>query len=181
VSRWRRPDSDQKAAFESFVQHQGRALAALARGLTPSSADADDLLQDALTKVLERWERVAGADDPYLYARRIMVNTCTSTWRQRHRELHDRSAEELITSGVGERSALWRTADADGGLAVLSNRMAVMESLRQLPPRQRTVVVLRYLEDLGDDQIAELMGITTVTVRSTALRALRALRQLNTA
>ncbi|PWJ45555.1 RNA polymerase sigma factor, sigma-70 family [Quadrisphaera granulorum] len=60
----------------------------------------------------------------------------------------------------------------------MEKRMAAVELLARLPPRQRAVVVLRYLEDVPDPQIAELLGMSPVTVRSTALRALRSLKVL---
>lgn len=191
MSRWRRPDPAERAAFEVFVQQRGQALAGLARGLTASSEDAEDLLQDVLATVLERWERVASADDPYLYARRVMVNACTSTWRRRHREMHEHSAEHVMAQGArgtaqGARGsdALWRSPshhdDGDGEhrVLLLDERRAALEALRQLPPRQRAVVVLRYVEDLPDSEIAALLDVAPVTVRSTSLRALRTLRGL---
>ena len=184
MSRWRRPDATERAAFEAFVQHRGPALAGLARGLTQSAADAEDLLQDVLATVLERWERVAAADDPYPYARRIMVNTCTSTWRRRHRELHEHSAEHVMAGAAGERDLLWRPSgvqdDGERRVLLLDERAATLDALRQLPARQRAVVVLRYVEELADAEIAALLDVAPVTVRSTALRALRTLRQLLT-
>lgn len=184
MSRWRRPDAAERAAFEEFVQERGQALAALARGLTSSGADAEDLLQDVLATVLERWERVAAADDPYLYARRVMVNACTSTWRRRHRELHEHSAEHVMGEGGRGAAALWASPshhdDGDGEhrVLLLDERRSALEALRRLPPRQRAVVVLRYVEDLPDAEIAALLDVAPVTVRSTALRALRTLRGL---
>ncbi|PWJ56226.1 RNA polymerase, sigma subunit, SigV [Quadrisphaera granulorum] len=184
MSRWRRPDPAERTAFEEFVQQRGQALAGLARGLTSSAADAEDLLQDVLATVLERWERVAAADDTYLYARRVMVNASTSTWRRRHREMHEHSAEHVMAGDGRDRGSLWFTAahhdDGDGEhrVLLLDERRAALEALRQLPPRQRAVVVLRYVEELPDAEIAALLDVTSVTVRSTAMRALRTLRGL---
>lgn len=173
MTRWRRPDAEQRAAFERFVQQHGRALGALARGLSSSADDAQDLLQEVLAMVLERWERVEAADVPYAYVRRMMVNASTSTWRRWHREQHRRSAEH-VARDRGDAQALW--GSPRGGAEVFEERMATVALLSRLPPRQRAVVVLRYLEDVPDPQIAELLGVSPVTVRSTALSALRNLR-----
>jgi RNA polymerase sigma factor (sigma-70 family) len=55
-------------------------------------------------------------------------------------------------------------------------RVVLARDIAQLPRKQRAVVILRYYEDLPDDEIAELLGCATSTVRVHALRALRALR-----
>ena len=179
MSRWRRPDDAERAAFETFVVQWEHALTALARGLSSGAADGEDLLQETLAKVFERWGHVSRADDPYLYARRMMVNTAISSWRRRRRELHTQSAEHVVASGRHERLLLWQgsrlqaAAAGDG-----ADAEKVLQLLRRLPPRQRAVVVLRYLEDLSDDRIAELLAVKPTTVRSTAMRALQSLREL---
>jgi len=180
MSRWRRPNAEQQQGFERFVLQHGRALGALARGLTTSGADAEDLLQEVLAKALERWERVEAAEAPYPYVRRMMVNASTSTWRRLHREQHPRSAEH-VARDRGDEHALWGPPGEGGGEEALDERMATVELLSRLPSRQRAVVVLRYLEDVPDPQIAELLGMSPGTVRSTALRALRSLRVLTAA
>lgn len=176
MSLWRQPSVEELGAFEAFVQHRLRALSVLARGLSSSEADGEDLLQETLAKVLERWEQVSAADDPYLYARRMMVNTSTSTWRRRRREIHARSAEEVLAAGGREGDVVWRQLAADGREVGDQRGESVLAHLRQLPARQRAVVALRYLEDLPDHRIAELLSIRETTVRSTALRALKSLR-----
>lgn len=181
MSRWRRPDAAERAAFEAFVAERGPALAGLARGLTQNGADAEDLLQDVLATVLERWERVAAAADPYLCARRVMVNACTSAWRRGHREMHEHSAEHVMAASPVEHDPLWRTAgqggDGERRVLLLDERAETLEALRRLPARQRAVVVLRYLEEMTDPEIAALLDVAPVTVRSTATRALRSLRE----
>jgi len=176
MSLWRHPSPEELRAFEAFVEQRQGALSVLARGLSSGAADAEDLLQETLAKVLERWEQVSAAQDPYLYARRMMVNTSTSTWRRRRRETHQRSAEDLLALGGREGDVLWRQGVGDDRELGDQRGESVLAHLRQLPARQRAVVALRYLEDLPDDRIAELLGIRATTVRSTALRALRALR-----
>ncbi len=174
MSVLRTPSKADLEAFEGFVTRNEAALSGLARGLASSAADAEDLLQETLTKVLAHWHRVEQAEDPYLYARRMMVNTSTSTWRRRHREQHPRSAEYVMAAGRLDRRPLW--AGTTAAVEVSDDRDAVVQVLRGLPPRQRAVVVLRYLEDLPDEEIAALLGVRPSTVRSTALRALRVLR-----
>jgi len=176
MSLWRQPSPEEVRAFEVFVEQRQSALSVLARGLSGSTADAEDLLQETLAKVLERWEQVSAAQDPYLYARRMMVNTSTSSWRRRRRETHGRSAEDMLALGGREGDVLWRQVAGEDRELGDQRGESVLAHLRQLPARQRAVIALRYLEDLPDDRIAELLGIRATTVRSAALRALRSLR-----
>ena len=137
-------------------------LVRLAFGLTGDRWLAEDLAQTALASAYASWWRVRRADDPDAYVRRILINASRSRFR-RHRvaELPGATAPEAATADP--------TASVD-------DRSALLGALRQLPPRQRAVVVLRYWEDLSDEQAAELLGCSASTVRSQAARALAKLR-----
>jgi RNA polymerase sigma factor (sigma-70 family) len=87
--------------------------------------------------------------------RRIMVNTQASWWRRRWRG--EIPSSEVPEVGIADRDQLW-------------------EALRRLPLRQRTVLVLRYFENLSEVEIAEAMGCSLGTVKSQASRALAKLR-----
>jgi RNA polymerase sigma factor (sigma-70 family) len=65
----------------------------------------------------------------------------------------------------------------EGPADLVGERAALLAALRQLPPRQRTVVVLRYWEDLTDTQIGAALGCSPGTVRSQLSRALAKLRE----
>ena len=57
-----------------------------------------------------------------------------------------------------------------------ADHLSLLHELERLPRRQRAVIVLRYYEDLPDNEIAQVLGCTTSTVRGYAMQALRALR-----
>jgi RNA polymerase sigma-70 factor (sigma-E family) len=149
--------------FEEYVHLRGAALVRFARLLTGDDHRADDLVQEALAKAYVKWSRVAAADRPDLYVRRILVNINNSWWRRRSSrdltvaQVADSAGGSDIGTDAAERDLLWR-------LVV------------RLPPRQRAVVVLRYYEDLDDVSIAEILSCSAVTVRTTALRGLATLR-----
>ncbi|MFG2043290.1 SigE family RNA polymerase sigma factor [Dactylosporangium sp. NPDC048998] len=150
--------------FEEYVHSRGTALVRFARLLTGDDHRADDLVQDVLAKAFVHWRRVEGADRPDVYVRRMLVNANASWWRRRasgevsvaEPSMPDASAPD-IGSAVAERDRLWRLVTT-------------------LPLKQRAVLVLRYYEDLDDQTIAEILGCSPVTVRTTALRALTVLR-----
>jgi RNA polymerase sigma-70 factor (sigma-E family) len=154
---------------DGFEEFSGQVLPGLLRFghvLTGSPQEAEDLVQEALAKSLRRW-RTARADDPVAYVRRVMVNTHLTRWR--------RWGSRIRLGGVPEVSA------EDPGLARSQDWDTLRRALVQLPARQRTVLVLRYLEDVPDQAIAALLGCRPATVRSQAARGLAALRPLLTA
>ena len=123
-------------------------------------------MQTALTKAYSRWKRVARADSPEAYLKTMIVNEHLRWWRRL-------SNRELPNALSADRRA---PAVADPGAAHAS-RDAAWALLGRLPVRQRAVLVLRYYEDMADDQIAAVLGCGVSSVRSTASRAIAALRQ----
>jgi RNA polymerase sigma-70 factor (sigma-E family) len=153
-------DQDEQE-FEAWaVSRQGGFLRS-AILLTGSQSAAEDLVQDALLKVADRWARLRH-EAPDAYARRIIYNGAVSRWRRWRREA---PSAELPDGGVPGQSEAW-VAGAD-----------VRAALQMLTPKQRAVVVLRYYEDLSEKQIAETLGVSTGTVKSQAHVALRRLRE----
>lgn len=138
--------------------------------LTGNRHDAEDVVQDTAAKVLVRWRKVSRADNVDGYVRRMLVNTFISGKRKR-------SAKELISHEVVTADVHVDADRTDGaGERRLADRDQLARMLEQLPPRQRAVLALRYYADLPDDEIAEAIGCSPVTVRVTAHRALGALR-----
>ena len=156
-----RPDLEE--SFEAFVRARGEHHLRVAALLTGSAAEAEDLVQASLVKLYRAWPRldiVTASPDAYL--RKIIVNTRRSWWRSRWRqETPVASVPDVWTEGFEDRYAL-------GAL--------VRAALAELPRRQRAVLVLRYVEDLSEASIAELLGCSAGTVKTHAHRGLRALR-----
>jgi RNA polymerase sigma-70 factor (sigma-E family) len=150
-------------AFGEFVTEALPGLLRFGHVLTGSPHEAEDLVQEALGKTMRRWNR-SRPDDPVAYVRRVMVNTHLTRWRRWGSRVRLGDVPEL----AAEDTSLQRSHDRD----------LLRRALASLPPRQRAVVVLRYLEDLPDGEIAALLGCQPATVRSQAIRALAALRPL---
>lgn len=153
--------------FEDYVAGRGQALVRLAFLLCADRHLAEDLTQDTLFRAHRRWKRLSALDHPDAYVRRILLNEYLS-WRRR------RSSTELPV-GPGEQGPAAGSVveDTSDGLAA---RDVAWRLLATLPRRQRAVLVLRFYEDLSDQQIAEVMGCAAATVRSQAARALATLR-----
>ncbi|MFP3989337.1 SigE family RNA polymerase sigma factor [Streptomyces sp. E11-3] len=150
--------------FGEFVAMRSTALLQLAMLLTGGDRHAaEDLLQIALMKVYGRWGRI---EQPEAYIRQVMYRQQVNRWRlRRHRA-------ETTVSVLPESGGTADTAE-DSAL-----RIALWAALGRLTKRQRTVVVLRYFEDLSETEVAALLGCAVGTVRSTAHRSLARLRKL---
>ena len=150
--------------FEDYVAARGSALLRLAYVLTSNRHDAEDLVQSALVDTYRHWRRVAGADSPDAYVRRVLVNRHLAGHRRRSSGERPTDPTDLHLGSV---------ADAADGVV---SRDETRQQLDALSRRARTVLVLRFYADLDDHAIAAVMGISPSTVRSTAARALAQLR-----
>jgi RNA polymerase sigma-70 factor (sigma-E family) len=159
-----------KSDFEQFVATSSDALLRTGYLLVWDPAEAEDLVQECLLAVARRWPRVRKMDHPHAYARRVLINLALDGAKRR-----TRYRQELI----GDESAtLWARADesSDYRLNAVGVRAELIEALGTLPPRQRAVLVLRYFEDLSEAQVAELLGCSVGTVKSSASRGLARLQ-----
>jgi RNA polymerase sigma-70 factor (sigma-E family) len=151
--------------FDAWVTARGPGLLRLAQALTGDRADAEDVVQEALSRALPRWDRISRLEDPDAYVRRMVVNAHTSWWRRfRRRE-----------SPVAEPVRVDVPAGPDDGQSA-DDRERVLRACRALPEVQRTAVVLRYYEQLEYAEIAALTGVREGSVRSRVSRGLATLR-----
>jgi RNA polymerase sigma-70 factor (sigma-E family) len=159
-------DHEDERAFEHFVRATSTRLFRTAYLLAGDRERAEDLLQSTYERVYRRWPTVAAADQPEAYARRILVNLSTDRWR-RARHLLEVPWEEHRSDTAGPAVDPTGTVDL---------RHQLIAGLRSLPPAMRAVVVLRYWEDLPEQQVARELRCSVGSVKSQASRGLRRLR-----
>jgi RNA polymerase sigma-70 factor (sigma-E family) len=152
--------------FDEFVTTRLGALLRYATAVTADPHLAQDVVQEVLLRAHQRWERIAAADQPEAYVKRMLLNEYLS-WRRRLGRRAQPLPDDVIASATPP------TDDHAGGVA---DRSVLVSLIATLPPRQRAVLALRYYEGLGDAQIADLLGCSEATVRSHAARALATLR-----
>ncbi len=151
---------DLDAEFTAFMAQHADALLHTAWLLVGNMDRAEELTQQALVRTYGAWRRAR--TDPLPYARRVLVNLRIDTWRRQRRE--------VLTDEVPESSAAAR------GHGRADDRDELTRALALLTPRQRRVVVLRYLADLSEADVAADLGVTPGTVKTTASRGLATLR-----
>lgn len=151
-----------RESFEEYVAARRGALLRTAYLLTGQHADAEDLVQMALVKAVPHWRRIC--DDPEPYVRKILAREATNRWRRRRwREVSSDVLPETSSDAVDP-----------------TDREVLRQALMRLSPRQRAVVVLRYFDDLTEQQTAEVLGIGLGTVKSHGRDAMARLRELIT-
>lgn len=119
---------------------------------------AEDLVQSALARCWLRWTRVSAADNPPAYAKRTLYSIFISE-RRRHRP------GEILGSVPDMAGRPDHGVDLD-----------MLAAIRQLPARQRAVIVARYLDDLSEKDAAQQLRCTVGTIKSQTFKALRTLR-----
>jgi RNA polymerase sigma-70 factor (sigma-E family) len=151
--------------FDEFVAARWSVLLHLARLLTGGDRHrAEDLAQESLVKLWFVWPKIA-QEAPEAYVRKVMARAAARSARRRW--WGERPVEQLPeTPAAGDESAS------------VVERSRLEAALAQLPSKQRTVVVLRYYQDLSERQVAEALGCPVGTVRSHAARGVARLRQL---
>ncbi|MDG9691398.1 SigE family RNA polymerase sigma factor [Streptomyces mutabilis] len=153
-----------EAEFTAYVQERRASLYATAYHLTGDRFEAEDLLQSALFSTYRAWDRISDKAAVGGYLRRTMTNLHISAWRRR--KLNEYPTEELPET-PGDTDAMRGT----------ELRTVLWQALARLPELQRTMLVLRYYEGRTDPEIADILGISVGTVKSSIWRSLRRLRE----
>ena len=145
---------------EFFVSQYGR-LRRLGFLLTGSWGEGEELAQETLVRVYWRWSLVRRQEHPEAYARKVLVNRHRSLLRRLRLEARHARRDRVEALELGPHEEL----------------LVVREAIRRLPTRQRTVLVLRYHQDLPEQEVAKLLRIPLGTVKSLSNRAMARLRR----
>lgn len=159
-------NADEEREFREFVAARSRSLLHTAYLLTGDWEQGRDLLQTALASTARRWSRLRDRQQPESYVRRAIYHAQVDRFRLLS------WGRETVTDTLPDHPS----AEAADWAETVVQRRDIMAALRQLPKRQRAVIVLRYFEDRPDAEIAEILGIAQGTVRSQTHKALATLR-----
>ncbi len=150
-------------SFEQFAEGALPRLLRTAWLLTGDASRAEEAVQETLVRLYVVWSKVQ-LGEPDAYCHRILRNVVVSTWRRDRRLV---LVEEVRDDIDGRRAT-----DTSG------TRLDLVRALQELPSREREVVVLRHYADLSERTVAELLGVSVGTVKSSSSRGLERLRTL---
>ena len=151
--------AQRRRVFEQVVQDDGRRMAQLAFFLCRDRAEAEDLVSEAYARTWRRWE-TGQVDELVPYLRRTVVNLARKRWRR-----------ELLFRRYQSRSSVAFAVGQE-----VAREVELVDAVLRLPGPQRAVMVLRYFEDLNEEETAQLLGVAVGTVKSRCSRALSSLR-----
>lgn len=160
--------------FRQFVEASWHPLVRTAYLLTGDHGRAEDLVQQTLVKVHRHWAKVSRDGSPKAYTRAALANESASWWRRK------RLQEVFFGPGAPEGHGLPPGFDRDHRDAhgAVDSRDALARAVLELPPRMRSVVVLRYYEELTEAETAHALGMSVGSVKSQTSRGLGRLRSL---
>ena len=147
-----------RGSFEEWARSRQQALVRTAYLVTGDHHRAEDLVQEALVGVAMRWDRLRDGN-PDAWVRTVVYRGNVSWWRRHRREVAAERLPERSTAGPGE------------------TRMLVEDALDGLTPKQRAVLLLRFLEDLSVEETARVVELRSGAVKTRCHRALKTLRR----
>jgi RNA polymerase sigma-70 factor (sigma-E family) len=151
--------------FVAFVRARGRSLARTATLIAGDRTAGEDLLQTALAQTYARWRTRDDIEDLEQYVRVVLVRAHIS-WRRRlssTEQAYDLAPEEVAGPDIADR---------------MVDRGVLLAALRQLPPKQRATLVLRFFDDLSEADTAKALGCSPGSVKQHSTRGLTKLRAL---
>lgn len=169
----RAQDGDHDAFAQLVGRHQDHVLA-VARRMLPTHEDALDVSQEAFLKAYRGLKSFKTDASFSTWMHRIVLNACTSFHRKRnaakrgnpislHQPAGDDEGGELEVAGPTDRP--------EEEAAATEVRMAVAEAVCELDEEHREIIILRDLEGLSYDEVADALGLAPGTVRSRLHRA----------
>jgi RNA polymerase sigma-70 factor, ECF subfamily len=157
------------AAFQELVEKYKQKVYYMALDMTGNHHDAEDLSQEVFMKVYSSIKDFRGDAKLSSWMYRIAMNTCIDKTRRKRLklvELDDKVHEKPTASGNPEKA-----------LQALSTQEQIDKALQKLPPRQRSIFVMRHYNDLMLREIAESLGISEGTVKAQLFRAVQRLQK----
>jgi RNA polymerase sigma-70 factor (sigma-E family) len=154
------------ADYADFVRSRTHSLLRSAYLLTGDQHLAEDLVQEALARTHRAWARLERAGNAEAYARKVMYHAQVSAWRRP--KVHESLPGELPD----------HPGRTDDTAETAARRVTLQRALLALSPKQRAVIVLRYVEDQTEAEAAQLLGVSVSTVKTQCARGLDRLRAL---
>jgi len=145
--------------FDAVYRRELPAMIALATTMTGDREVGTDIAHEGMVRMYRDWTRISGLERPGAWLRRVVINLAIDAGRQRAREaraMHRLDAQRDPVEAEPMSEPFWR-------------------AVRELPERQRAAVALHYLDDMSVAGIADVLGVTVGTIKTSLFKARRSL------
>ena len=156
---------DASATISALVDQYAGTLYRVAYSVLRNAADAEDAVQEAYLRVLRHRDSLAEIRDPRVWLVRIVWNVVLDRKR--------RSKTRPETDDIADLARLLPAPglSADERVAAAQHHASVLHAVKQLPPKEQSVLIFSAFEELSSVEIAQILGTTESTVRSRLFRA----------
>ena len=165
---------DEKAAFEELVLKYQDRIYNLCHHVLGNSSDAEDAAQDTFIKAYQKLKDFTPDASLYTWLYRIAINTCLDYKKRPFVESFFKKAdegEEFIDEPASDRPSPEKLYESKQIGSALHN------SIRKLPPKLRTAIILKEIEGLSYEEIADILEVSIGTVKSRISRAREELKE----
>lgn len=160
-----------ESAFQELVSRHADGLYRMACSLLGSASDAEDVLQETFLGAFNRLSAFEGRSTVKTWLVRILLNHASKFRRSRKVRRTDPLPEQIGPASGDEKYA------SSSPAAAVESRVDVNQMLETLSPEHREVIVLRELQQMSYDEIAEALKIPRGTVESRLFRARQELKR----
>jgi len=171
-----RVQAGDSAAFRTLFEKYHRRAFAVAMGVLKNQDDALDAVQEAFVKVHKNIHKFQGSSSFYTWLYRIVMNVSIDHVRRTNRRKSldfDERALHEESEVAGDGALVPNVTDANPGKAALRRELggAIQVALQELPEHHRAVIVLREIEGMSYEEMAETLGVPKGTVMSRLFHA----------
>jgi RNA polymerase sigma-70 factor (ECF subfamily) len=165
-------------AFQALFQKYNRRVYAVALGVVKSPEDAMDVVQDAFIKVHKHLATFQGASSFYTWLYRIVMNLGIDHVRKK-RKIVEWGDDVPIEHAAGDRTMVPKVPDANPSQSVVRRELSekIRQALDTLPEYHRAVILLREVEGMSYEEIAEVLNVPKGTIMSRLFHARRKMQE----
>jgi len=171
-----RVQAGDSTAFRTLFEKYHRRAFAVAMGVVKNEDDALDAVQEAFVKVHKNIHKFQGSSSFYTWLYRIVMNASIDhvrrTSRRKSLDFDERALHEE-SEVAGDGALVPSVTDANPGKTALRRELggAIQAALQELPEHHRAVIVLREIEGMSYEEMAETLGVPKGTIMSRLFHA----------
>jgi RNA polymerase sigma-70 factor (ECF subfamily) len=173
-----RAKAGDSVAFQALFQKYNRRVYAVALGVVKSPEDASDVVQDAFIKVHKHLATFQGASSFYTWLYRIVMNLGIDHVRKK-RKIVEWGDDVPIEHAAGDRTMVPKVPDANPSQTVVRRELSekIRQALDTLPEYHRAVILLREVEGMSYEEIADVLNVPKGTIMSRLFHARRKMQE----